>query len=133
MLKRLDTWLQRAEATRPFTESEAWFLFRLAALSEAAGWTLLLTGIAISRTHLPWHDAAVPITGQIHGTVFLIYFGIVIATYSSLRWSRRRFVVAIVAGIPPYGTLVFEQWAAHRRARDYSRTLLRCTVLALIS
>jgi hypothetical protein len=40
--------------------------------------------------------------------------------YPSLGWSRLRGLAAILAGIPPYGTLVFEQWAAHkRRARGF--------------
>lgn len=109
--------LRKLEATKPFTEQEAWSLFRLAALSEAFGWTLLISGILVEHFKLPLHRYAVPIAGQIHGLIFLAYFGILLATYTSLGWPRLKFVFAAAAGVPPYGTLVFELWAAHQRRK----------------
>ena len=111
------SFLRRLEATKPFTEQEAWSLFRLAALSEAFGWTLLISGILVDHFKFPLHRYAVPIAGQIHGLIFLAYFGILLATYTSLGWSRFKFVCAAAAGVPPYGTLVFELWAAHQRRK----------------
>ena len=127
------TFLNKLESNCPFTEAEAWGLFRIAALSEAVGWTLLIAGILINHFKLPGNRFAVPIAGQIHGTIFLIYFGVLIATYSSLRWPRPRFLVAVLAGIPPYGTLVFEQWAAHRRRTTKRQTYFRSLLLAHIT
>ena len=124
--------LARFEATRPFTENEAWMLFRLVALAEAVGWTLLIAGIVIQRYHLPGSHYAVPIAGQVHGTIFLAYFAIVLATYSSSRWSRQKFVVAVLAGVPPYGTLLFEQWASRQRQANLSRIYFRSIVLASV-
>lgn len=118
MKKRLDWFgvkLRQIEASKPFTEHEAWGLFRIAALAEGFGWSLLITGIIIRNYGLLGHNIAVPIAGRIHGTFFLAYFGILIATYSSLGWSRRKLMLATIAGVPPFGSLIFEQWAAHKR------------------
>jgi integral membrane protein len=113
--------LRKLEASQPFTEREAWGLFRMAALGEAVGWTILITGIVVRKYKLPGHSFAVTLAGQIHGTLFIVYFGILIASYSSLRWPRKKFVLAALAGIPPYGTLLFEQWAMHVRRSTFWR------------
>lgn len=107
--------LSKLEAIQPFNEPQAWGLYKIAALSEAVGWTILITGILIRHYRLAGYRYAVPIAGQIHGTIFLVYFGVLLATYSSLRWSRTKFIAAALAGVPPYGTLVFEQWAVRQR------------------
>jgi integral membrane protein len=107
--------LKRFEVARPFTEAEAWMLFRLAAFSEAAGWTLLIAGILIKRFVMHGNDAAVLIAGQIHGMLFFAYFVAALGLYPSLSWSRWRALFAVIASVPPYGTLVIEQWAAHQR------------------
>jgi integral membrane protein len=124
--------LGKIEETRPFSEREAWFLFKMAALGEAIGWALLVSGILVRHYHLPGHNIAVPITGQIHGTFFVIYFAILIATYSSLRWSRLKFLVAAGAGVMPFGTFIFEQWASHTRQNKFRRALFCSAVLATV-
>ena len=72
------------EATKPFTEREAWGLFRLAAFGEAFGWTILILGVAINRYNLTGAKYALPIAGQIHGSLFLIYCGY-ISQYPTVR------------------------------------------------
>ena len=125
MLKRLSSIWDRLEATQPFTEDQAWTLFRIAAFSEAIGWTLLISGILINHYKLPGHNIAIPIAGQIHGTIFLVYFGVMVAIYTSLGWSRKKFVLAVLAGVPPYGSLIIEQWTAHhRRKAQFRNTIL---------
>ncbi len=106
---------QRFEAARPFTESESWLLFRIAAIAEACGWTLLLTGIVIGKYITPGNDTAVLIAGQTHGMLFLGYLMAALGLYPSLGWSRWKGLFALAFSIPPYGTLVFEQWAARKR------------------
>lgn len=125
-MQKLQVWLKKVEANRPFREREAWGLFRLAALGEAVGWTLLITGILLGRSNWSLHAYAVPIAGQLHGLLFLFYFGILIATFTSLRWSHPKLLIAAIAGVLPYGTLVFEQWAAWQRRNERGRTLF-CT------
>jgi integral membrane protein len=118
------------ESIQPFPEVDAWRAYRLAAFGEAIGWTLLIIGIAVRSHHGYGSGVAVPVTGQIHGTLFLIYFGVLLSVYTSLRWSRVTFLVAIAAGVPPYGSLLFEQWKSHSRKNTYSRQHYRSIVLA---
>jgi len=108
-------WFKRFEAARPFTENEAWLLFRIAAIGEACGWTLLIAGILIKHYLTPGNDTAVLIAGQIHGMIFFAYLVAALGLYPSLGWRRWRAVAALLLSVPPYGTLVFEQWAAHKR------------------
>ena len=121
--------LDRLENSRPFSEREAWGLFRLAAFGEAVGWTFLITALLIRHYNLIGHEFAVPVGGQIHGILFVIYFGILIATYSSLRWPRQRFIAAVIAGVVPYGSLVFEQWVSRKRRNQVRHVLLYSALL----
>jgi integral membrane protein len=121
--------LARLEAIQPFTEDEAWNLFRLAALSEAVGWTILISGILIQRYKLPGSKIAIPIAGQVHGTLFIAYFGVLLAIYTSLQWPRKKVIFAAMAGVPPYGTLFFEQWAARKRKRAMQHQMYRRIVV----
>jgi integral membrane protein len=125
--------LRRFEAARPFTEAEAWLLFRIAAVAEACGWTLLITGIIMKRYLLQGNNVPVLIAGQIHGMLFFVYLVAAVGLYPSLGWPRLRGLFALAASVPPYGTLVFEQWAAHkRRAQGFKtyRHYLTYTALA---
>jgi integral membrane protein len=112
------TFLDKYEASKPFFEYEIWFLFKVAALSEAVGWTLLGYGVLAERYKLFGHGWAVNIGGSIHGMLFIAYLLIVMTGYGSLGWSRRKTLLALAASVVPYGTLVFEQWAAYYRKRQ---------------
>jgi integral membrane protein len=125
--------LGKIEAVKPFTEQEAWFLFRTAALAEAIGWTLLLSGILIRHLDSEAGRIAVAVAGRIHGIFFVAYFMVALAAYSSLRWNRIKFLIAIGAGVPPFGTFVFEQWAARTRRNTFSRQHYHNTVLQLLA
>ena len=107
--------LKKFEAKRPFTESEAWMLFRIAAIAEACGWTLLITGILISKYVTPHNNTALILAGRTHGMLFMLYLLAAFGLYPSLGWPRWRAVFALAFSVPPYGTLVFEQWAAAKR------------------
>lgn len=122
--------LDKIEAVRPFTQHEAWGLFRLAAFGEAIGWSLLTTGVLASRYKLAGFMYMLPIAGQIHGLLFLFYFGILLATSSSLRWPRRWTVVAAAVGVIPFGTLIFEQWIVAAERRTNCKALLYRAVAA---
>jgi integral membrane protein len=107
--------LKRFERARPFTDAEAWLLFRVAAYAEAVGWTLLIAGILIKHYLTPGNDTAVLIAGQIHGMLFFGYLAAALGLYPSLGWSRFGALIALAASVPPYGTLLVEFWAAHIR------------------
>ncbi len=124
--------LRKFEKTRSFTDAEAWMLFRMAAYGEAAGWTLLIAGIALE--HATGSHAYVAVAGRIHGMLFVVYLMAVLAFYPSLAWSRWKALFALAFSVPPYGTIVFEQWVAHkRRAHGFKtyRHYLLYNVLAI--
>lgn len=126
--------IRKFEAARPFTEAEAWTLFRIAAFAEAIGWTLLIAGILITKYLTPGNNDAVFIAGNIHGTIYLAYFVAPLVLYPSLGWSRYKGIAAVIAGIPPYGSLIFEQWAAHKRRshgfKNYQHYLIFNAIIA---
>ena len=120
--------LRKFETSRPFTEEEAWLLFRIAAVAEALGWTLLITGILIGKYITPHNNTAVLLAGQTHGMLFLTYCVASLGLYPSLGWSRWRSITALTFSVPPYGSLIFELWAASKRRnagfRSYGQFLL---------
>jgi integral membrane protein len=107
------TLLRRFERNTIFTESEAWGLFRLSAIGEACGWSLLISGI-ILRSIFHTNDPVI-IAGQIHGMLFFCYAAASLGLYPNLRWSRKKAFIALLASVPPYGSLLFEQWASYKR------------------
>lgn len=105
-------------AFRPFTEAEAWGLFRLAAIGEAVGWTLLIIGVGCQHLPVSWNQIPVQLAGRVHGTLFLMYATAVIVLAPSLGWSWLRTFIGGLASVPPYGSLLFEMWASHRKRQD---------------
>ncbi|MEO6761740.1 MAG: DUF3817 domain-containing protein [Candidatus Saccharimonadales bacterium] len=101
-------------------------LFRLAAYGEAVGWTLLIAGIIAERYIVPGNHVPVLFVGQIHGTLFFGYMLASMGLYPTLRWPRWQAIVALMASVPPYGSLIFEQWASRRRNADEFKTFQRC-------
>jgi integral membrane protein len=125
--------LDKFERNRIFTEDEGWMLFRLAAIGEACGWTMLISGVATERYLLPGNNIPVLIAGQFHGMLFLLYALTAVGLYPTLRWSRKRAIVALLASVPPYGSLLFEQWAQYMRNDARFRTYSYCVALAALS
>ena len=121
------------ERNRVFTEEEGWLLFRIAAIAEACGWTLLIAGITSVRFITHSNPIPVQIAGQMHGVLFLSYALASIGLYPSLRWSRKRAFIALLASVPPYGSLLFERWATSERRRDQFSAFSCCIALATLS
>lgn len=103
--------------THWFTDKEAWMLFRLAAFTEAIGWTLLIGAIIYRSFSLPLADIFVSIAGTVHGVFFGLYFLFVLITARSMAWGPRQIISALLAGMPPYASLVFEQLMARHRKK----------------
>lgn len=83
---------------------------RIAAVAEAVSWTGLLIGMVFK--YLVVRDAVgVHVFGPIHGAMFLAYLTISVLVWRRQPWSTRTGVLALLSGIPPYGTVVFERWA----------------------
>lgn len=98
-----------------FTDSEAWFLFKVSAILETVGWTFLITGILFSVFKWPGDSWVLAIAGSIHGIFYIAYMFIVFFGHRSMQWSVWRFLFAEGISVVPYGALVFEVWVARRR------------------
>ena len=132
-MRPLFTFIQKFERNQLFSEDEGWFLFRVAAIGEACGWTLLIAGILWERAGLPGGHVPVLLAGRTHGMLFLLYALAAAGLYPTLRWSRIRAFVALAASAPPYGSLLFELWASHVRNSTRFRNYRRCVLLAKLT
>lgn len=104
--------------THWFTDKEAWWIYRLGAILETIGWTLLISAIIYRKFDLPYDDSFITVAGRIHGIFFIAYFGAVIATARSMGWGIWRLGGALAAGVPPFTSLIFEQaMSFHRKKR----------------
>jgi integral membrane protein len=103
--------------THWFTDAEAWGIYRFFAILEAVGWTLLILAIAYRYTGWPHADSVVSFAGHIHGIGFGLYFIFTLLVARSMEWGIWRVGTAIVAGMPPYGSLIFEQIMAWHRKK----------------
>lgn len=112
----------RYQAFKPFSEPEAWQIFKLAAFGEAIGWTLLIIGIFTRDVLMGGRGPAVHITGQIHGMLFTFYVVAVLVLAPSLGWPLWRIVVAGACSVPPYGSLLYEILSAsYRNSQDFKQ------------
>ena len=121
------------EHNQLFTEEESWMLFKLAAIAEAVGWTLLLLGIYLSRFIFPGNQIPVQFAGHVHGILFLLYALAALGLYPTMHASRRFAFVALLASVPPYGSILFEQWAVRRRSSNQFTTYRHCVLLHVLS
>ena len=91
--------------------------FRLVAVLEAISWGGLLIAmlfkwvIGADPTDM---QLGVQIMGPIHGTVFIAYVVVTLLVSRPLAWSLKTLAVALVASIPPFGSVIFERWAVRR-------------------
>jgi len=100
-----------------FTDREAWWIFRLGAILETIGWSLLISAIIWRANGLPMADAFISVAGRIHGMFFVAYFAAVLATFRSMEWGFWRFASAVLLGMPPFTSLVFEKAMAWHRKK----------------
>lgn len=121
---------QRYRQFRPFTDAEAWLLFKLAAYFEAVGWTLLIIGVACRQLPVSWNQIPVLLAGRTHGVLFLMYVVAAFVLAPSLGWSFTRTLFAGACSVPPYGTLLFEKYIAYTRWYSQSRTFYRTILYA---
>jgi len=84
--------------------------FRLFAQAEAVSWAGLLIGMLFKYV-LSDNDLGVKIFGPIHGFIFIVYIFTALFAGVAQKWERRTTILALLASIPPFGTIVFERWA----------------------
>ncbi|MEN0136406.1 MAG: DUF3817 domain-containing protein [Rhodococcus sp. (in: high G+C Gram-positive bacteria)] len=97
--------------------------FRFVAILEAFTWLGLLIGMAFKYLPADGNEIGVKIFGPIHGGVFVLYLLVSLWTARKLSWNLVTIFWALVASVPPFGTVVFEVWAARTgRMAELSRT-----------
>ena len=109
------SWLY--QKTHWFTDAEAWAIFRFFAIAEAIGWTLLISAIVYRSLGLPQAPSVISFAGHIHGIFYIFYFLIVFLVARSMEWRLGKVGLAVAAGVPPYGSLIFELYMAHQRKK----------------
>jgi integral membrane protein len=111
-------WL-RAQAPEEGSGQGVVTAFRLVAFAEAASWLGLLVGMFFKYV-VDAGEGGVRVFGPIHGTVFLAYLAVTLLTWRHQRWSLPVAVLALAASVPPFCTVLYEQWAQRtgRLARE---------------
>jgi integral membrane protein len=85
--------------------------FRFVAFLEAVTWLGLLVGMAFKYLPAEGNDVGVQVFGRLHGAAFLLYLPTCAVAIRKLRWGLGPGVLAMLASLPPFGTLFFENWA----------------------
>lgn len=107
----------------------AWF--RTIAVAEALSWAGLLIGMFFKYV-AGGNETGVHVFGPIHGAVFITYVLVTLVVRVPLRWDIHTSAWALVASVPPFGSIVFERWAtATRRLGDRDPTKASETAGAL--
>ena len=90
-------------------------LFRRVAITEAVTWGLLLAGMVLKYV-TETTELGVRVFGMMHGVVFIAYCVTALGVAVDQAWSARRTLAALVCGVPPFATVVFER---HARSRGW--------------
>lgn len=92
--------------------------FRTVALVEAVTWGALLVAMffkwVVQDDPHAGIEGGVPYAGMAHGIAFMAYGVVTLAAWIHFRWSVKVGIVALLAAIPPFTTVVFERWADRR-------------------
>ena len=84
--------------------------FRVVAVLEALSWAGLLVGMFFKYVVVE-NEIGVKIFGPIHGAVFVAYLVATATAMRPLRWTPGTTLLALVASVPPFCSLLFERWA----------------------
>lgn len=91
-------------------------VYRFLAIAEAVTWTLLIIGLVAKYGFQA--DALVPITGSLHGFVFLSYGAMQLVVGRNQRWSTGTTLLGILTAVIPYATIPWERRLERRGALD---------------
>ncbi len=81
---------------------------RLVALLEGASFLVLLF-IAMPLKYLAGLPLAVRIVGTVHGGLFVIFLAVLYRAGRERGWPLRRWLIAFVSSVVPFGTFVFDR------------------------
>jgi len=83
--------------------------FRMIAVIEAITWGLLIIGMGVK--YGAGIDSATMIPGALHGAAFVVYLIVTLMSARTLKWDFKVLALALIASVPPFFTVWFEQWA----------------------
>jgi integral membrane protein len=81
---------------------------RLVALLEGTSFLALLF-IAMPLKYLADLPIAVRIVGSVHGGLFLMFLAVLYRAGSARGWPYRRWLIAFVSSVVPFGTFMFDR------------------------
>lgn len=100
-----------------FTDKEAWGIYRFAAFVEAGIWGFFVATVIYQLAGLPLGAEVFRFGRSILGVAIVVYSILTILAVRSMEWGFGRVVLALVAGVMPFGSLVFEHIVGkHRKA-----------------
>lgn len=88
-------------------------IFRTVAVAEAITWALLLVGMFLKYV-TETTELGVRVFGMIHGVVFVAYCVTTVVVAVDRRWSLGRSLVALLAAVPPFCTVLFDRYAERK-------------------
>lgn len=91
--------------------------FRTIAIAEAISWAGLLVGMLFKYV-LNGNELGVHIFGTVHGVIFIAYVVLALLAKRGLAWNGKVTTYALLASIPPFGSIVFERWATRTGKLD---------------
>lgn len=92
-------------------------LYRIAAYVTGVGLVLLVC-VAMPIKYLGDNGDPVRIIGQVHGFLFAAYVVIVLLLGYSRRWTWKRVLLVLLAGVVPFVTFVAEHRVYRREAAE---------------
>lgn len=101
---RMSTWMRSAVGR-----------FRVAAFAEALSWAGLLVGMFFKYV-VVHNEIGVKVMGPIHGLLFVIYLVCTISAMQKLNQPLMVTMIGLLAGVPPFTTVIFERWVMKRVA-----------------
>jgi integral membrane protein len=97
---------------------------RLVALLEGTSFLVLLF-VAMPLKYLAGLPLAVRIVGSLHGLLFLMFLAALYRAGSRHGWPLRRWAIAFLSSIVPFGTFVFDRSLRHEIASVTDRSFVR--------
>lgn len=110
----------RTDSRSPDGTHPAWVrpTFRALAFAEAVSWAVLLVTMffkwVVQDDPHSGIEGGVPISGPIHGAFFVAYCASALVAWRTFGWNLKTLVLALLAAIPPFFTVVFEVLADRR-------------------
>jgi len=83
-------------------------IFRITAFLEGISYLLLLF-VAVPIKYLNGDPQYVKLLGMPHGLLFVAYIVLAIWLKPDFKWSKKDFIIVLLASVIPFGTFYFEK------------------------